>query len=542
MKGLVSKVRARTTKTREKQASKASSEKLPLTQSPFTGMAIAMILWVLSVVIIATEETFTSPGENASFLPLAGMSILLLAALLGTSLGLQIVKPGILKQNSRILLISIISILSLASVRAILFVNSQFAFLSDDLIIFIIPLCITPLLTTILLGSKTGIVTGCWNSIAISFLMGGDFRVLLIGVIATTVSAQTARNVKTRTKIIKTGLLLGLCKFILVFSETAVNWQTSEVSTVLHQTITCIAGGLLSAVVVLILLPLFESLFRITTNITLFELTDLGHPLLQRLAIEAPGTYHHSLVVANLAQAAADEIEANSLLTRICSYFHDVGKLTKPDFFAENIQLEENPHDNLPPSMSTLVITAHVKEGLSLAILNKLPPPILDVIREHHGTSLLSYFHHKAKSQLEFELGQAEDASKNGQTKLDEGDFRYPGPKPTTRESGIICLADPVEAASRSMKKKTPGHIESMINDIVLTRLSDGQLDDCCLTLSELTKIKRSFVFTLTNMMHGRVPYPEDENRDKQQSKPAPSEQQKNKSPDKQNNGQGPEN
>jgi putative nucleotidyltransferase with HDIG domain len=424
MKGLVSKVRTRTTKTREKQASKASSEKLPLKQSPFTGMAIAMLLWILSVVTIATEETFTSPGGRASFLPLAGMSLLLLVSLLGTGLGLKIVKPKTLKQNSRILLISLISILSLASVRAVLFVNTQFAFLSDDLIIFIIPLCITPLLTTILLGSKTGIVTGCWNSIAISFLMGGDFRVLLIGMITTIVSAQAARNVKTRTKVIKTGLLLGLCKIILVFSETAVNWQTSEVSTVLHQAITCIVGGLLSAIVVLILLPLFESLFRITTNITLFELADLGHPLLQRLAIEAPGTYHHSLVVANLAQAAADEIEANSLLTRICSYFHDVGKLTKPDFFAENIQLEENPHDNLPPSMSTLVITAHVKEGLSLAILNKLPPPILDVIREHHGTSLLSYFHHKAKSQLEFELGQAEDASQNGQSKLDEGDFR----------------------------------------------------------------------------------------------------------------------
>lgn len=547
MKGLVSKVRAKKTKSREKQASKASLENVPWKQRPLTGIAIVVLLWLFSVAIIginqfpATQTGAIASFPLAAFLPLTGMAVLLLLAILGFGLGMMIVEPDILKQNSKLLMLSLISLISLITVKAVLYITSHSLIVPDEIVLFLVPLGIAPLLTTILVGSRAGIVTGCWTSIAISCLLGNDYNILMIGLITTIVAAHTADSIKSRTKVIKTGFLIGLCKIALVLSDTASNWQSSDVTTVLYQASACFISGLISAGITLVLLSMFESLFRITTNISLRELADLSHPLLQRLAIEAPGTYHHSLVVANLAQAAADEIGANALLARICAYFHDVGKLIKPDFFAENIQLQQNPHDNLPPSMSTLVITAHVKEGLSLAVLHKLPPPILDVIREHHGTSLLSYFHHKAKSQLEFELGQQEDTTINGPAKLDEGDFRYPGPKPRSRESAIICLADPVEAASRTMKKTGPSHIEGMINDIIMTRLRDGQLDDCSLSFSELTKIRRSFVFTLTSMMHARVPYPENEDRDKQQPNPASSEQQNNKGPDNKNNGQGQE-
>jgi len=280
-------------------------------------------------------------------------------------------------------------------------------------------------------------------------------------------------------------------------------------------------------VITLLLLPFFQFVFGITTNLTLLDLSDLGHPLLQRLAIEAPGTYHHSLIVASLAQTAADVLGVNSLLTRVASYFHDVGKLIKPLFFTENVGTGSNPHDELTPSMSTLVITNHVKEGISLALLHKLPAPIINVIREHHGTSLLSYFYHKAKEQM----GLTMDAQGNGKTeepKIDEQAFRYGGPKPSTRESAIICLADSVEAASRSLERPSPGAIENLVNDIVNSRFEDGQLDECSLTLEELARIKESFISTMTSMLHGRVPYPKNESRDKQQSKPSSGEQGRN--------------
>jgi putative nucleotidyltransferase with HDIG domain len=216
-------------------------------------------------------------------------------------------------------------------------------------------------------------------------------------------------------------------------------------------------------------------------------------------------------LVANLAQAAADEIGANSLLVRVSAYFHDVGKLVKPEFFAENMQLQNNPHDDLPPSMSTLVIVSHVKEGVSLGMLHKLPPPIIRAIQEHHGTSLLSYFHYKAKSQLEDKISQSEGNHKGEHKEVDESGFRYQGPKPSSRESAILCLADAVEAASRTMEKKAPANMEDLVNEIINMRLEDGQLDECDLSLSELAEVRRSFVFTLMNMFHGRVPYPKDE-------------------------------
>lgn len=533
MKHLVSKVRTQKTKSREKQAIRASTNKLSIRDSQFIGGLITALLWLCCALLVDDWRFISNPADIALFLPMAGKNVLLLTGLLGTGLACQIIAPSLLHKNSNVLLLATISVFSLATIKALVFFTTKMNILPGELITFLIPLSIPPLLATILISSEAGIIVGLWNSIAAALLFNGSFPVLTAGIIVAFVAAHSARNVRTRTKVIKTGIIIGLCKIIFVISSAAVYWRDSNIMLALHESVACIASGFISAVIVLLILPVFEHLFQITTNISLLELADLGHPLLQRLAIEAPGTYHHSLVVANLAQAAADEVGANPLLTRISAYFHDIGKLTKPNFFAENIQLQKNPHDNLVPSMSTLVITAHVKEGLCLAVLHKLPPSIANVIREHHGTSLLSYFHHKAKTQLEFELNQNDDS--DGQTQLDEGDFRYPGPKPSTRESAIICLADATEAASRTINKNTPTHIENLVNDIVFTRLKDGQLDDCDLTLGDLIKIKRSFVFSLTNMLHGRVPYPDDENRDKQQTKPVQDEQPEHKDPERTN-------
>ncbi|OVE75188.1 hypothetical protein BVX97_05475, partial [bacterium E08(2017)] len=362
MKGLVSKVRAKKTKTREKQAKKADVEQLPWQHSKYTGLAIGLVLWSLSVCLMLVDYLLAPLPNSDYLLPMYSKAALLLVSIFSAGVGLKIVEPKILRKNSMILLLSIVGFLSLAAVRTALYVNDAFFGFRDELLIFLLPISITPLLITILLGKRTAMVAGFWSSIAIAVLLNNSFQLLMMGIITTLVASEAASAVKTRSKIIRAGvIMIGASKTIFVFAATATNWQTADVQTIAHQAGACLVSGFLSAVATVILLPFLERPFRITSNITLLELADLGHPLLQRLAIEAPGTYHHSLVVANLAQAAADEIGANSLLTRICSYFHDEGKLTKPDFFAENIQQQQNPHDNLPPSMSTLVITANVK-------------------------------------------------------------------------------------------------------------------------------------------------------------------------------------
>ncbi|MFL6526966.1 MAG: HDIG domain-containing metalloprotein, partial [Chthoniobacterales bacterium] len=261
--------------------------------------------------------------------------------------------------------------------------------------------------------------------------------------------------------------------------------------------------------------PIFEHLFQVTTDISWLEASDLNHPLLRRMTIEAPGTYHHSLVVAQLAEAAAEAIGANPAIARVSSYFHDIGKLVKPDYFTENMNFERNPHDDLAPSMSALIIISHVKEGVDLALKHKLNQQTIDIIQEHHGTSLVYYFYKRA-------LQQQEDARAGGKImnmrqedvpEVSEESFRYPGPKPQTKESAIVSLADMIESASRSLEKPTPAKVEQLVNDLIAQRIADRQLDECDLTLRDVATIAERFRFTLTTMLHTRIAYPKPETK-----------------------------
>jgi putative nucleotidyltransferase with HDIG domain len=531
MKPIVSKARTRKTRTRAKQAGKAASQGKSLQENRLIGVFIGFLLWVLVLLVMGLEQMAADDAAGSVF-PIIGRGTFLLVGLFVSAMFLRIARPGLLRQNTTVLLLCLISFITIAAARPLLFLAETTALFDLQVVRFLLPIAAAPLLATILVDGVAGTAVGFWTTLAIATFARGSFSLFCSGMVATVVCADTAEMVRTRSKVLRIGLMAGISKIVCVFGLTAFNWAVTDVVQVLYQVGACIVSGFFSAIAVLLILPLFEWMFRITTNITLLELSDLGHPLLQRLAIEAPGTYHHSLVVANLAQAAADEIGANSLLARVCSYFHDIGKLVKPQFFGENLQMRANPHDDLPPSMSTLVITSHVKEGLSLAVLHRLPDPIIETIREHHGTSLLSYFHHKASAEVEVALTGKETAPANGQPKVDEGAFRYDGPKPTTRESAIINLADAVEAASRSMEKTTPSHIEGLVGDIVEARLADGQLDNCDLTLRDLVTVRNAFVFTLSNMLHGRVAYPKDESRDKQQSKHVPGRPKGNKAAD----------
>jgi hypothetical protein len=255
----------------------------------------------------------------------------------------------------------------------------------------------------------------------------------------------------------------------------------------------------LSSAIVLTLQPIFEYVFRVVTNISLLELSDFNNPLLRRLILEAPGTYQHSLVVANLSEAAAEAIGANPLLARVGAYYHDIGKMLKPEYFVENLVNYKDIHKKLKPSMSKLIIFNHVKDGLDLAAKYRINPKIADFITQHHGRTLVYYFYHRAK-ELEPE-GKHEE------------EYRYPGPKPQNKETAIVALADTIEALSRTLEEPTPSRIEEMVREVVKKRFMEGELDECNLTLKDLEKITQSFIRILNAVFHARINYPKDDSR-----------------------------
>jgi putative nucleotidyltransferase with HDIG domain len=262
------------------------------------------------------------------------------------------------------------------------------------------------------------------------------------------------------------------------------------------------AGGILAAVFSLGVIPYLESLFSRISNMRLLELAGVNHPLLQRMSMEAPGTYHHSLIVASLAEDAANAIGANGLLCRVGAYFHDIGKMVKAEYFIENQSAIGNPHDQVSPSLSKLIITSHVKEGLALAKASKLDSQIADFIPQHHGTSKIEYFYRKA---LKIEESEDEDEKEE----ITEETYRYPGPKPQTKEAGILMLADSSEAASRTLEEPNHQRYKDLVNKIINKKLFDGQLDETPLTLRDLHTIAERFTQTLVSIHHSRIPYPE---------------------------------
>ena len=428
---------------------------------------------------------------------------LLLLIGLGLTIAITgVVSKHLLHSRKRVLVMLTLSAMPLILGKLLLALSVNLQILPPAVLSYAIPLSIAPMLAAILLGGIPGILVGLWTSFALAALLGNSFEVFVLGLLVSVTAVYTTRDVKRRTNLFRAGLWVGAVKIFFALILAVLNQPTWGV--IASQIATAMISGLACALLALLLIPLFENIFKITTDIKLLELSDLSHPLLQSLAIKAPGTYHHSLMLASLSQNAAEAIGANGLQLRVCAYFHDIGKLVKPGFFSENIQFAENPHDDLAPSMSTLVIVSHVKEGITLAKKYHLPQVIIEGIEQHQGTSLVSVFYHRAKTQQENET--------DGQPTVNDEDFRYEGPKPQNREMAILMLADSCEAASRSLDKPTPVRITNLINDIFDSRLRDGQLDECNLTLRELNTVKKAFIFSLTNMLHGRVAYPKEEN------------------------------
>jgi putative nucleotidyltransferase with HDIG domain len=378
------------------------------------------------------------------------------------------------------------------------------------LLVLSLPHATAPLFLSVLLGRKAGLFAAIYVTllgvlIAVSV---SPVTYLAASTLVGFLSVAFTRKVRRRSHLFKAGLYLGLvaAAFSLILQIASNSDTEITFSTLLGLPF---FSGFLTGIIVSGLLPVLETLSGVTTDISWLELSDLNHPLMRRLSIEAPGTYHHSLMVASLSEAAAETIGAGATMCRVCSYFHDIGKLSKPEYFIENMPPGENPHDDLTARMSALVLIAHVKDGVDLGIKHNLNCQILDVIEQHHGTTLAYYFYKRALDQRAEMLKQA------GETKANEDDipqvsedvFRYPGPRPQFKEAAIISLADAVESASRSLDKPNASRIESLINSIVQHRVSDGQLDECDLTIAELARVKASFAKSLLSMMHGRIKY-----------------------------------
>jgi len=359
-----------------------------------------------------------------------------------------------------------------------------------------LPFAAGPVTVLVLFGLQPALLFALCGAGLAGVLLGGDFSVAVYALATGAVGAFAAQRSRDRASLSRVGAIIGLANVLLVLVLQLYRGLPDPPATIGLSAACALVGGPLSVGVVSFLLPVLEGAFGITTNSRLLELSNQNLPLLKRLSLEAPGTYQHSLSVSNLAEAGADAVGANALLLRVCAYYHDVGKLVKPEYFVEN-QRNGNPHDALLPSMSTLVIQSHVKEGLEIAREAKLPLPIRQGIATHHGTKLIRYF-----------FTRAQERSAKDKNEVRESDYGYAGPKPHTKELGILLLADAVEAAARTLENPSPVKIQVMIGKIFNNALEDNQLDDCDLTFSELDKVASAFLWVLANMYHHRIDYP----------------------------------
>lgn len=368
----------------------------------------------------------------------------------------------------------------------------------DDWQSELVPLTIFGMIVAIAYSQELALMLAAAVSLTAIVTLGFGLSDFVIVTACLAAAILLLRDVSSRTKLIYVGLVVGIVAFLTTFGvNVALNTpiDTTLLSIAGKNMFYCFLAGLLMTA----MLPFVEYVFDIQTDLSLLELGDVSHTLLQELVRRAPGTYNHSINVASIAEAAADAIGANGLLVRVGAYFHDIGKMLKPMYFVENQGSEGNRHESLVPAMSTLIIIAHVKDGADLARQHHLPQSMIDFILQHHGTTIVEYFYNRASEQSE------EDPDT---TEVDEGSYRYPGPKPQTREAAVLMLSDAVESASRSLQEPGAARIESLVRSLAMKRLEDGQFDECHLTLSELHTIQESLVKSLTSMYHGRVKYP----------------------------------
>ena len=445
------------------------------------------------------QETLSrKQAETVSWTDNLFRSMLFLVLLLVAVHCLHAIHPEVVTTNANVTLIAVVVILQLVLNRAAVWLYGIYGEGNQALLPSVLPLAFGAMLLAELIGLRVALWCGILTSLVVALQYDLSLPLLLTGTVASFVAAVLMRRARRRYHALRAGIGVGA----LVSFMTVIFLVTTEVPRELLMRV-MVSGfviGLVTAVIAAAVTPFFEYLFGITTDLSLLELSDLNHPLLKRLRVEAPGTYHHSLTVATVAEDAASAIHANPLLARVCAYFHDIGKLENPHYFTENSQ-GEDPHQDLQPTMSSLVILNHVKAGLDFADRYKLKPPIREAIATHHGTSLVYYFFRRA-------------VARSPGAGVGEQEFRYPGPLPHRREIVIVSLADICEAATRSLEKPTPQRVRTVVEELLLKRIEDGQLDEADLTFEELATVRETIIHTLTTMLHGRIRYPKDDEED----------------------------
>ncbi len=360
---------------------------------------------------------------------------------------------------------------------------------------FAIPIAVGSMLATLLFDIHIGIVCSFIMSVFGGILIGGEPLFFIYSFVGSIIAAFSVTRCTERSALLKAGLFIAVANMATV-AFIDLYRHSLFTHTGIDNIIAGGIGGFLTAILVSGILPLLESLFKVVTDISLLEYSDLNRPVLKTLMVSAPGTYHHSVIIGSLAEAGAEAVGVNPLLARVAAYYHDIGKIRKPEYFIENQAKGENRHDRLTPSMSSLIIASHVKDGVELAREYKLPPQIVEIIQQHHGTALMTYFYEKARE------------TEGTPALVREEDYRYPGPKPQTRVAAIVMLADAVEAASRVLENPTPQRIAALVDKIVNRIFEDGQLNDCELTLKDLTAMTKRFNLLLAGIYHHRIDYP----------------------------------
>jgi len=451
-------------------------------------------LTVLAIILVIASSPALPPGI------LTFLGICLLVSFLLGSLCLYIwtLQPKPQRQPKSLLLLTLVILLTVAVARAFVFflpsVHQALPNVPVSALEYTIPVAIGGLLLAILFNSRLAFAGALAVSILASLLAADGFRFFLFSLVSSLAAIFALVGRKDRAILLKAGVAVGLANLYSVLAWSLLSGSMERLG---FHLLCGLVGGLLVAILSLGLLPLFEYLFEVATDFRLLELCNVNHPLLKEMILKAPGTYHHSIMMGTLAEAAAETIGANAMLCRVGAYYHDIGKITKPSYFVENQQNARNQLEKLDPNLSSLVIVSHVKAGIELGRTYGLPPAVLEMIPQHHGTRLTLFFYHKAK-----------DAEDSDQGEVHEEKFRYPGPKPQTKEAAILMLADAVEAASRTIAEPTPGRFQALVAKIVNAIVVDGQLRECELTFSELRLIEESFVRILCAIYHRRVEYP----------------------------------
>lgn len=430
-------------------------------------------------------------GNISNFRTWVGKILLVLAAYLMFFFYMYLMRPGVFASTRSMLLISM-----LIGLVVLVFIILERIELLNELAA---PVALVSIMLTILFDSRVGLFATVTLAAVGGLIFGFDFEFMFVTIFAGFIAVFSVREVKNRSHlVISTALVIG-AYLLIGFGYSMLRADPFESARVFLDLRSVLVNGLM----LLLASPLMwavERTFGMTTDIALLELSDTNRELLKQLSLRAPGTFNHSLQVANLAEAAADNVGANALLARVGALYHDIGKMNKPEYYIENQQPGDNPHDRVKPRMSAIIIGSHVKDGLEMGKQYKLPTVVQEFITTHHGTSLMEYFYRKAQEDHDPASGS-----------LDETDFRYPGPRPWTSEQAIVMLADSVEAASRSLQKPTPKRLETLIDAIFKARTEDGQLADSSLTFADLTRIKDTFLSILSGVYHFRVKYPDQE-------------------------------